>query len=333
MYKLLLVLMVMSTQLVLISCTMKGVALSPLAETERQGLGTIGIAAGASRLEAQYSRSPSIVDGGLRVMHDRLSDAGLGAIDGIIRGANSFPVGDHPECFNPGTPRNAGCLGGLFLAILGKGVSMTAGGIAGGVLGVLNRRTYSDSPLMELPERAIVQAVQESIDAVGLPARLRDQVWERAQAYPAYQFEKLSHLPVDPLKTQGEHHDKEKGARYLPLRDQGIQTLLKVRIPLIEFRGADPKDSFRLFVHVETTLLRTDDQVCIRHRTWEFKGGSHRIDEWRENDAKLLVDELDRGLPLIAQRVTSTLFERPSWFSFGASTPVTLKSESLACRE
>ncbi len=215
--------------------------------------------------------------------------------------------------------------------MLGKGVSITAGGIAGGVLGLLNRRTYPDPPLMELPERAIVQGVQESIDAVGLPGRLRDQVWEKAQAYPAYQFEKLSQLPVDPLKTQGEHHDKGKGARYLPLRDQGIQTLLKVRIPLIEFRGSDPEDSFRLFIHVETTLLRTDDQVCIRHRTWEFEGGSHRIDEWRNNDAKLLIDELDRGLPLIAKRVTQAFFEQPYLFSFGASAAVNPKSESLAC--
>lgn len=208
---------------------------------------------------------------------------------------------------------------------------MTGGAIAGGVVGAVDRKTYSSHPLMDLPERAVIQAVQQSIDAFGLPGKLRDQVWERAQAYPVYQFEKLSHLPVDPLKTQGEHHDKEKGARYLPLRDQGIQTLLKVRIPLIEFRGADPEDSFQLFVHVETTLQSTTDQSCIRHRTWEYQGGSHRIDEWRENDAKLLIDELDRGLPLIAQRVTSTLFEQPSLFSFGASRVVIPTSESLAC--
>ncbi|TKB64466.1 MAG: cyclase family protein [Nitrospira sp.] len=77
---------------------------------------------------------------------------------------------------------------------------------------------------------------------------------------------------------------------------------------------------------------RRDYLGTVRHRTWEFEGVSHRLDEWRKNDAKLLIDEFDRGLPLIAQRVTSTLFERPSWFSFGASTSVTLKSESLACR-
>lgn len=208
---------------------------------------------------------------------------------------------------------------------------MTGGAIVGGVVGAIDRKTYSYPPLMELPERAVIQAVQESIDAVGLPERLRDHVWERAQTYRAYHFEKLSELLADPLKTQGEYRDRGIGVRYWPLRDQGIQTLLKVRIPLIEFRGSDPEDSFQLFVHVETTLLRTDDQVCIRHRTWEFEGGSHRIDEWRKNDAKLLIDELDRGLPLIAQRVTQVFFEQPSVFSFGASTPVTPKSESLVC--
>ncbi|HBH79056.1 MAG TPA: hypothetical protein DDY39_04445, partial [Nitrospira sp.] len=102
-----------------------------------------------------------------------------------------------------------------------------------------------------------------------------------AQTHQAYHFEQLSELPVDPANLHSESNNSAKGARYWALRDRGVQTLLKVRIPLIEFRGSDPEDSFRLFVYVETTLLRTDDQGCIRHRTWEFEGGSHRIDEWR----------------------------------------------------
>jgi hypothetical protein len=100
---------------------------------------------------------------------------------------------------------------------------------------------------------------------------------------------------------------------------------------LIEFRGLDLEGSFRLFIHVDTTLLSTTDQSCIRHRTWEYRGESHPIAEWRKDDARLLIDELDRGLPLIAQRMTQAFFEPPSLFSFGASTPVTPKSELLAC--
>jgi len=207
---------------------------------------------------------------------------------------------------------------------------MTGGGIVGGVVGAIDRETYSNPPLMELPERAAIQAVQESIDTVDLPERLRDQVWEQAQSYQSYRFKLVPGSPSDTQKLQSES-TKDKDVLYWLLGDKGIQTLLKVRIPLIEFRGADPEDSFRLFVHAETTLLRTDDQVCIRHRTWEFEGGSHRIDEWRNNDAKLLIDELDRGLPLIAKRVTQAFFEQPSLFSFGASGAVNPKSESLAC--
>lgn len=207
---------------------------------------------------------------------------------------------------------------------------MTGGAIAGGVVGALNRETYSNPPLMDLPERSVIHAVQQSIDAFGFPDRLRDHVWEKALSYQTYHFELVPHLPTVPQKTR-EESPRDNGALYWLLRDKGIQTLLKVRIPLIEFRGADPEDSFRLFVHVETTLLRTDNQVCLRHRTWEFEGGSHRIDEWRNNDAKLLIDELDRGLPLIAKRVTQAFFEQPSLFSFGASGAVNPKSESLAC--
>jgi hypothetical protein len=328
MSRLLIVLLVLGSQLMLMSCASHRVALTPLTETERLGLGTIGIVAEASRLEALYSRDSSIIDDGLRAMQDRLSDAGQGAIDGAKR-VYRQPIGTL-SCRSGGS-RGTDCLMDVIGAVLFKGVVMTGGAIVGGVVGAIDRKTYSYPPLMELPERAAIQAAQESIDVVGLPARLRDQVWERVQGYQTYHVELVAKLPSDRQKTR-EESNKDNGARYWPLRDQGIQTLLKVRIPLIEFRGSDPEDSFRLFVHIETTLLSTVDQSCIRHRIWEYRGESYPIAEWCKENAKLLIDELDRGLPLIAQRVTQAFFEQPSLFSLGASIPVTPKSESLACR-
>ena len=321
MTRLLIVLLVLGSQLMLMSCASQPVALSPLTEIERQGLETIGIAAEVSRLETLYSRDASIIDHGLRAIGDRVDAFGEGALEGIKK-VEDFKEVKSIKC------RNMDCL--LVVAFIPAEV--LARGVAGGVVGALNGKKYPTPSMMEIPERAAIQAVQESIDAVGLPARLRDHVWERVQAYPAYHFERLSELPADPPKTQGDYRIREIGARYWPLRDQRIQTLLKVRIPLIEFRGSDPDDSFRVFVHVETTVLSTADQSCIRHQTWEYRGESHPIGEWRKDNAKLLIDELDRGLPLIAQRVTQAFFERPSWFSFGVSTPVTLNSESLTCR-
>ncbi|HRI39892.1 MAG TPA: hypothetical protein PLO50_15155 [Nitrospira sp.] len=318
----LIVLLVLGLPLMLMSCASQRVALSPLTEIERQGLGTIGIVAEESRLETSYSRASSIIDDGLRAMQDRLTDAGQGAVKQVKIVVNEVKELKEIRC------RNQGCLLQVpfFLAV------MVVQGAGGGIVGAINRETYSNPPLMELPGSAAIQAVQETIDSVGLPARLRDQVWERAQMYRAHHFEGLSELPADPPKTQGEDRDREIGARYWRLRDQGIQTLLKVRIPLIEFRGSDPEGSFRLFVHVETTLLSTIDQSCIRHQTWEYQGENHPIAEWSKDDAKLLLDEFDRGFPLIAQRVTQAFFEQPSLFSFGASTQVTPKSESLTCR-
>lgn len=99
---------------------------------------------------------------------------------------------------------------------------MTGGALTGGVIRAIDGKTYSNPPLMWLPERAGIRAVQESIDAVGLPERLRDQVWVRARTFPAYHFERLSELPANPVKTQGQYHNREKGARYWPLRDRGI---------------------------------------------------------------------------------------------------------------
>jgi hypothetical protein len=321
MSRLLIGLLVLGSHLMLLSCASQRVALTPLTESERQELGTIGIAAEVSRVDTWYARDTSIIDDGLRAMQDRFHDAGQGAVKQVKIVVKELNELKEVKC------RNQGCL----LVVPFSLAVMMARGAAGGVIGAINRETYSNPPLMELPERAAIQAVQESIDSVGLPNRLRDQVWERAQSYTTYHIELVPGLPSN-IQTLHGGSTKDKGVRFWPLRDQGIQTLLKVRIPLIEFRGSDPEDSFQLFVHVETTLLRTDNQVCLRHRTWKFEGGSHRIDEWRENGAKLLIDELDRALPpLIAQGVTQAFFEQPSLFSFGAPTPVTPKSESLAC--
>lgn len=324
MSKLLFPFLAVVAQLILVSCTTQGVALLPLTEAERQGLGTIGIAAEVSKSDTLYSRDPSLIDEGLLAVQDHLNDAGQGAINGVKL---ALPGLGTIKCSSGGSTGTR-CLELVLVAL----AVVPAAGVIGGVVGAINRETYSNPRLMDLPERAVIQAVQESIDAVGLPGRLRDYVWEKAQTYRSYRFEPLSELPVDPSKMQGEDRNRDKGVQYWPLRDKGIQTLLKVRIPLIEFRGPNPEDIFRLVVHVETTLLSTNDQACIRHRTWEYQGGSHLIAEWNKDGAKLLVDELDQGLPLIAQRVTATLFEQPSVLSFGAATTVIPKSETLDCR-
>lgn len=328
MYKLLLILLVLGSQFTFTACTIQRVPLTPLTDAERQTLGTIGIAAEVSRLETQYSRDPSIVDDGLRAMQDRLNDAGQGAIDGAKR-VYLDPLGNI-SCGGGQSPGIA-CVGTVLVAVLFKGVVMTGGAIAGGLVGAIDGKTYSNPPLMELPERAVIQAVQDSIDAVGLPDRLRDHVWERAQTYQGYHFERLSELPADPANLHSEYNYSRKVARYGALRDKGIQTLLKMRIPLIEFRGSDLEDSFQLLVHIETTLLRTDDHACIRHRTWEYQGGSHHIAEWNKDGSKLLVEEIDRGLHLIARRVTPTFFEKTPDISLEAISTVILKSESLSC--
>lgn len=76
MSRLLIVIFIIGSQLMLVSCASHRVALTPLTETERQELGTIGIAAEVSRVDTWYARDTSIIDGGLKALQDRLSDAG-----------------------------------------------------------------------------------------------------------------------------------------------------------------------------------------------------------------------------------------------------------------
>jgi hypothetical protein len=104
-------------------------------------------------------------------------------------------------------------------------------------------------------------------------------------------------------------YGKREGTQYQLLYDKGIATLLKMKIPLIEFRGSDPDGPYQLLVHVETTLLHTDNGSYIRHNTLVYRGGSLRVTEWNKDGAKLLIDGLNQGFRLIAQRVAREIFE------------------------
>lgn len=104
MYKLLLILMVLGFQFTLVACTTKGVALlSPLTETERQGLGTIGVMVRLSGSEVWYSRPPFFVDSELREMQDRLYNSGQGDLEGDKQ-AKTVKEFEGFKC------RNQGCL-------------------------------------------------------------------------------------------------------------------------------------------------------------------------------------------------------------------------------
>jgi hypothetical protein len=247
--------------------------------------------------EVWYSRPPFIDESGLREMQVRLREAGQGDLEREKQGKRY-------EEFKSLKCRNQGCL---------LAVPFYLGGLmlqqhVGGDTGVIDRTIFSNTLLMGLMEKSAIQVVQESIDAVGLSERLRDEVWARVQKHTAYSFQLIRRLPDNPREAL-EKHDESRGAQYRLLHDQGIPTLLKLRIRLIEFRGSEPDQPYRLRAHVETILLHTDDGSYIRHNTWVYQGGSLRAAEWNKNDAKLLVDELDRCLPLVAQRVTETLFE------------------------
>ncbi|TKB70206.1 MAG: hypothetical protein E8D52_03945 [Nitrospira sp.] len=104
-------------------------------------------------------------------------------------------------------------------------------------------------------------------------------------------------------------YGKREGSQYQLLHDKGIATLLKMKIRLIEFRGLEPDGPYQLFVHIETTLLHTDDGSYIRHNTLVYLGGSLRVTEWNKDGAKLLIDGLNQGFRLIAQRVAREVFE------------------------
>ena len=103
MIMLFIVLLVLSSQLMLMSCASQRVPLSLLTETERQALGTIGIMAEPSAPEVWYSPSPFIAESGLREMQDRLHETGQGD-------SEREKQGKLYEDFKDLKCRNQGCL-------------------------------------------------------------------------------------------------------------------------------------------------------------------------------------------------------------------------------
>lgn len=319
MKKILLIFIVVVFQVAQTSCVEQSVQFSPLTENEKQDIGTVGIAAEVSDLEAVHKQKASVVGNGLREVRDRVVDTGEGAWEGVRKG---FFWGDIGPC------SRYSCLLNASLSVVG----MTVGGIAGGVDGIIHRKTYSGPPPVDSPEKSAYQAVQGSIDALGLPEKLRDKVWERIQKYTAYKFDLVSQLPADPLKTLDEYGLRGNGgARYWPLRDRGIRTVLKFRIPFIEFHGSGSDGPYRLVIPVETTLFNTEDRSCIRQMIWEYQGGRYRVAEWNAGGAKLFVEDLDRFFDLVSKRVTPTFFGKETDIFPEERNAVIPKSETPVC--
>jgi hypothetical protein len=251
-------------------------------------------------------------------LRDRVADIGEGAFEGAKKG-NIFGVG--------------GCGSGEICLLL-NAIALTPmaiGAVAGGVYGALHRQTYSDPSQHEHPSRVMYEAVQDSIDALGLPEKLRDKIWERLQGYQEYQFSLVPQLPLDPLQATDEYGKRTEWARYWPLRDRGIQTVFKVRIPFIEFHGSDIDQPYELHIPVETTMFKTNDRSCVRQRIWEYKGGSHSVAEWNKDGARLFILELEKFVNAVAVRVSPAFFGKESDLSPEEPVIVIPKSETLAC--
>lgn len=294
-----------------LSCSVKWARpFSPLTEQERQNLGTIGIVAEVATLDARYKQNVQPGGVGLSDIRDRVTGTGEGVWDGLKKG---FEWGNIGPC------SRYSCLLNVALSAVG----MTAGGIAGGIEGAVHRKTYSDSPLPRSPEKASIQAVQISIDTLGLPEKLRDRVWDKAQGHQAYNFYRILQL----LESGQKNADELK----VRLREKGIQAVFKIRIPLIEFRGPSEGESYRLYIPVETTLFNMKSMSCVRDRTWEYEGKSHRVDEWNEEGAKVFVEELEEFFDLVARRVTSTYFGEDNGLASEDLKAVVPKIESQRC--
>lgn len=300
------------------SCTQNEASLIPLDERERNELGIIGIAAedSAFQMSSQQLRRPPT--SASRDPREVFVDIADGAYDG---GKAGLSLG------NFGCARYS-CLLNTAIGLTG----MTVGAITGGIGGAIQGTPYTEVPFDSDTDKASRQALQESIDSLGIPATLRDTILEKTQNYREHKFQLIQHLPPIPRKINDGYNYRLAKGRYWPLHEQGIQNLLKVRIRSIAFRRDGPEQPFTILIAFESALLQTTNGVCLRYRNWEYRGAQHTVAEWGNNEAALFRSELEKFVQTVATRIVRSFFDKPSTATQEDTNAAVIQvSESRSC--
>lgn len=300
------------------SCAQDGVSLIPLDERERRELGVIGVASEQSALlmSSRELRRPTAE--ATRDPREVIQDIADGAYD---RGKAGLSLGKFPCA-------RYSCLLNAAIGLTGMTVGAITGGIEGGVQG----QPYTEVPADSDTAKASRQALQESIDSLGLPDKLRDTILEKTQNYGDHKIQLVQWLPPVPRTINDGYNYRLEKARYWPLKEQGIQSLLKVRIRSIAFRRDGPEQPFTILIAFESALLQTTTDVCLRNRNWEYRGAQHTVAEWGNNEAVVFRSELDKFVQTSANHITRSFFDKSFTATQENTNPAVIQvAESRTC--
>jgi hypothetical protein len=294
-----------------------GIHITPFHEKERQELGKIGIAAD-SYVPKAVPKDGALARASNQITHvgDRIAATGKGAYEG---GKKGFLIGATALAC-----RGDSCVLNAALSLTGMTIGTVAGAINGAVEGPEHFTEAQRENYDALAE------VQTAIEAIGLQGTLRDRLWKRLNEHSG-NFVLVRELPDEHRGADSQYPFRRESEKYWPLRDQGISTILRVKIPFILFRGSHPSGPYTLTMPVETMFFRSTDRTCIRQTQWEYRGTTHLVDEWRANDAQLFSAELDKVLDLFVEELTSAYFSYPLTTA-DTDTRIIAISESDSCR-
>jgi len=128
---------------------------------------------------------------------------------------------------------------------------------------------------------------------------LRDRILQVAQEHTSHHFVPLK----DPAPT-----GRYEKVDYESLKGKGINTVLEISVPMLGFiESSDDlgRPSVTLVMTTLARLIRVVDGEEIFARTWEY---GHSPTKWAANNAKLVRDELDYALQIVARWMADELF-------------------------
>lgn len=240
-----------------------------LYERYRHNLGTIGVITAHYVPQIEFDMPPDTLG------------------EGIWEGAKS---GSMSTLGNAGTCGGEGivmCLAVLLaLAILG--------GLGGGVYGA-----FADRESPETVQGAEV-ALHQALAALNIQESFRDHFLQKARTQTGHSYVVFSESgpqnPNDPV-------------RYRALREQGVDTILELRVQSVELDDDSlmtPFLSFRLTV--QAALIALPDETVWYKRPFTYTTKTRLYTDWAADHAKLFLEALGDGHDALSQQIVRKLF-------------------------
>ena len=129
--------------------------------------------------------------------------------------------------------------------------------------------------------------------------KMSEQVLKKCLSLKDYHFQLLKINRQNPSTRDPDY-------RFL---NNEVDTIIELDTMTIGFRGEGGDDpSIYFFMNVRARLIQANDNKVLFSQDFEYRSMQRRLQEWKANDAQLLVKERDRCYKDLADRIADELF-------------------------